>query len=44
MRPKLGLRGMRLRVEAVGGGLTVEMGESKVVVKATIPIASDAVS
>jgi signal transduction histidine kinase len=37
MRPKLGLRGMRLRVEAVGGGLTVEMGDERVVVRALIP-------
>ena len=37
MRPKLGLRGMRLRVEAVGGGLTVEMGQERVVVRATVP-------
>jgi signal transduction histidine kinase len=37
MRPKLGLRGMRLRVEAVGGGLTVEMGDKRVVVRALIP-------
>jgi signal transduction histidine kinase len=37
LRPKLGLRGMRLRVEAVGGGLTVEMGEERVVVRALIP-------
>jgi signal transduction histidine kinase len=37
LRPKLGLRGMRLRVEAVGGGLFVEMGESRVAVRATIP-------
>lgn len=44
LRPKLGLRGMRLRVEAVGGGLTVEMGESKVVVKASIPTASAGLS
>jgi signal transduction histidine kinase len=37
MRPKLGLRGMRLRVEAVGGSLAVEMGEAQVVVRARIP-------
>ena len=37
MRPKLGLRGMRLRVEAVGGGLTVAMSEERVVVRAVIP-------
>lgn len=37
MRPKLGLRGMRLRVEAIGGGLTVEMGDDRVVVRALIP-------
>lgn len=39
LRPKLGLRGMRLRVEAVGGGLSVEMGEARVVVRAHIPAA-----
>ncbi len=37
LRPKLGLRGMRLRVEAVGGALQVEMGEAKVVIRARIP-------
>jgi signal transduction histidine kinase len=37
MRPKLGLRGMRLRVEAIGGRLMVEMGDERVVVRALIP-------
>jgi signal transduction histidine kinase len=37
MRPKLGLRGMRLRVEAIGGGLTVEMSDARVVVRALVP-------
>jgi signal transduction histidine kinase len=37
MRPKLGMRGMRLRVEAIGGGLVVEMGEERVAVRALIP-------
>jgi signal transduction histidine kinase len=37
-RPRLGLRGMQLRVEAVGGGLHVEMGNQKVTVTARVPI------
>lgn len=37
LRPKLGLRGMHLRVEAVGGSLVVEMSDAQVVVKAKVP-------
>jgi signal transduction histidine kinase len=37
-RPRLGLRGMQLRIEAVGGGLQVEMGSQKVTVTARLPI------
>jgi signal transduction histidine kinase len=37
-RPRLGLRGMQLRVEAVGGGLQVEMGNQRVTVTARVPI------
>lgn len=37
LRPKLGLRGMKLRVEAIGGRLTVEMGDERVTVRALIP-------
>ena len=37
-RPKLGLRGMQLRVEAIGGGLFVEMGEEQIVVKMRAPV------
>ena len=36
-RPHLGLRGMRLRLEAVGGTLGVEMRESQIVVRVVVP-------
>jgi signal transduction histidine kinase len=38
VRPKLGLRGMRLRLEAVGGNMTVEMREDRTIVRAQVPI------
>jgi len=37
IRPKLGLRGMRLRLEAVGGSMTVEMRDDRTVVRAFVP-------
>jgi signal transduction histidine kinase len=36
-RPKLGLRGMRLRLEAVGGSMTMEMRDDRAVVRAVVP-------
>ncbi|RYE11149.1 MAG: hypothetical protein EOP22_01320 [Hyphomicrobiales bacterium] len=38
--PRLGLRGMQLRVEAVGGGVQVKMGSDQVVVVAQLPLSS----
>jgi len=40
LRPKLGLRGMQLRVEAVGGGLAIEMSETLVRIDVRIPLNS----
>ena len=37
LRPRLGLRGMQLRLEAVGGNMTVEMREEGTVVRAVVP-------
>jgi len=37
MRPRLGLRGMRLRLEAVGGNMTVEMRQDRKIVRAIVP-------
>jgi signal transduction histidine kinase len=37
-RPKLGLRGMQLRVEAIGGGLFVRMSDDQIVVRMRAPI------
>ena len=37
MRPKLGLRGMRLRLEAVGGTMSVEMREDRTIVRVLVP-------
>ena len=39
---RLGLIGMRLRVEAFGGHLTVQLGTSSIMVRATIPLAQPA--
>ncbi len=36
-RPKLGLRGMRLRLEAVGGSMTMEMHDDRAIVRAIVP-------
>jgi len=36
-RPRLGLRGMRLRLEAVGGTMAVEMREDLTIVRALVP-------
>lgn len=36
-RPKLGLRGMRLRLEAVGGSMTMEMRGDRAIVRAVVP-------
>jgi hypothetical protein len=38
LRPRLGVRGMQVRVEAVGGGLTFEMSDERVVVHVRIPL------
>jgi signal transduction histidine kinase len=38
-RPKLGLRGMRLRLEAVGGTMSVEMRQDRTVVRVLVPSA-----
>ena len=38
-RVKLGLRGMRLRLEAVGGGMVVEMRDDRTIVRAVVPSA-----
>jgi signal transduction histidine kinase len=43
MRPKLGLRGMRLRLEAVGGTMSVEMRQDRTVVRALVPSAVSSV-
>jgi signal transduction histidine kinase len=40
IRPKLGLRGMRLRLEAVGGTMSVEMREDRTIVRALVPSAT----
>ena len=40
IRPKLGLRGMRLRLEAVGGTMSVEMHQDMTVVRILVPSAS----
>jgi len=37
MRPKLGLRGMRLRLEAVGGTMSVEMRDDRTIVRVLVP-------
>ena len=37
IRPKLGLRGMRLRLEAVGGTMSVEMRQDRTVVRVLVP-------
>ncbi len=39
LRPKLGLRGMRLRLEAVGGTMSVEMRDDLTIVRALVPSA-----
>ena len=38
-RVKLGVRGMRLRLEAVGGGMVVEMRDDRTIVRAVVPSA-----
>jgi signal transduction histidine kinase len=40
IRPKLGLRGMRLRLEAVGGTMTVEMRQDRTIVRVLVPSAA----
>jgi signal transduction histidine kinase len=40
IRPRLGLRGMRLRLEAVGGSMTVEMRQDRTIVRAVVPARS----
>lgn len=42
IRPKLGLRGMRLRLEAVGGTMTVEMRQDLTIVRILVPSAAKA--
>lgn len=37
IRPRLGLRGMRLRLEAVGGTMSVEMREDLTIVRVLVP-------
>lgn len=39
---RLGLRGMRLRVEAVGGRLEIDFGEDRTTVSAAIPLGDEA--
>jgi signal transduction histidine kinase len=42
LRPKLGLRGMRLRLDAIGGNLDVRMEDGRVAVRAVVPRTSPA--
>jgi signal transduction histidine kinase len=37
LRPRLGLRGMRLRLNAVGGSLDVKLDDARVIVRAVVP-------